>query len=149
MFVLRGFKTDSIQETHPWHCRDVDSKKIDLSLAVENHGNDKSQFGQEGNNFLFHAPLFGGWKEFSVYEVEDKSDPFYIGWIIHDSKDDNLMACQINKLPISGGKIRMLDGNKNTWGYFFAVNSKGEQVKLTKLATGNIGDGTFESVRIF
>ena len=39
MFVLGGFRRDSMQETHPWHCqRDIDPSLIDPALTVTTNG---------------------------------------------------------------------------------------------------------------
>ena len=149
MFVLRGFRTDSLQETHVWHPYSVDAKKIDLTIAVENHGKDKSRFAQGGTEFMFHAPIFGGWRDFSVYEVDEAHVPFHIGWILYGSSDNKLKASQVHRLPIKSNQIRLLDGNSKTWGYFFALNSEGIQIPLRKVGSGKIGDGTFKNVKLF
>lgn len=149
MFVLRGFRTDSLQETHTWHSYDIEAKKIDLKLAVKNRGKDHSRFTQDKQQFLFHAPVIGGWRNFSVYEVDAAQVPFHIGWMIYRASDNKLMAAQLHRLPINNNRIRMLDGNDKSWGYFFAVNAKGEQVLLKKVGSGRIGDGTFTDIRLF
>src|SRR6185437_16199634 len=80
MFVLRGFMVDSLQATHLWHVQPVDLQVIDQALVIAGENTDHSLF--DGHfSFLFHAPVFGGWKDFSVYEADEVSTPFHIGWI--------------------------------------------------------------------
>lgn len=149
MFILRGFRADSLQETHVWHPYEIDARKIDLGMAVKNQGHDPSRFKQGKAKFLFHAPVFGGWKEFSVYAVDETETPFYVGWIVYSALDNELIAAHVHRLPINTDRIRLLDGNSITWGYFFAIDSKGNQIPLKKVGSGKIGDGTYKEVRIF
>lgn len=150
MFVLRGFRTDSLQESHRWHPQSIEQDEIDPKLAVENHGNDSSRFSFEHRgSFLFHAPIFGGWKDFGVYEVDKSNSPFYVGWIVFRSSDNKFLNAAIHRLPIFDNQIRLLDGNKDSWGYFFALDKDGVQVPLKKVGAGRIGDKSFTQVRIF
>jgi hypothetical protein len=150
MFMLRGFKSDSLQETHPWHIKNIDARKVDLSLSVLNHGSDRSKYGKRGLlSFLFHAPIFGGWKDFSVYEVDALRKPFYVGWLTYRSSDDKLISAQLNRLKIKYPRIRLLDGNELTWGYYFAIDADGYQLKLRKVGQGKIGDKSYLDVRLF
>jgi hypothetical protein len=150
MYVLRGFSMDSLQETHPWHPYRIDYKKVDLKLAVENHGNAKSRYGFDNKKLpFFHAPIFGGWRNFSVYQVDESNAPFYIGWIVYRSSDNQLLDAAVQRLAIFQNQIRMLDGSTYSWGYFFALNKEGTQIPLKKVASGKIGDKTYSTVRLF
>jgi hypothetical protein len=150
MFVLRGYKTDSLQETHKWHVYNIDPKRIDLSLAVENHGKDKSKYSIENKaSFLFHAPILGGFRDFSVYEVNQRDAPFYVGWIVYRSSDNELLKAQVQKLPIKSSQIRLLDGTSKSWGYFFALNKDGNQIIIKKIGAGSIGDKSYTNVKLF
>jgi hypothetical protein len=150
MFALRGFRTDSLQETHTWHPYRISVDKLDFKLAVESHGKDKSKFKFGSLTlFLFHAPILGGWRDFSVYEVDQTSTPFHIGWVVYRSSDNKLLNASVQRLPIQANRIRMLDGPTTSWGYFFAVNSKGEQISLKKIGQGRVGDGAYTDIRLF
>ena len=149
MFALGGFKFDSIQETHPWHIQKVNPNKIDLRLATQFYkGNDSSRFLKR-NLFLFHAPLLGGWKNYSVFEVCQSSKlPFYIGWIGHNDKDRKDRA-YIQRLPIHNSKIRLLNGTSFYTNAFFAFDTKGKQVILKRISEGKLGTNKDTKIRLF
>ena len=149
MIVLRGFRLDSLQETHAWHpYRHIDPKDIDLRMAVAARGTDGTVY-KGRYSFLFHAPIFGGWKRYSVYEVAQADVPFHIGWIVDDAHTGKHIETAIQRLPIQDTCIRMLDGPPNYQGYFFAVNAEGLQVPLRVIGHGTLGDGKYRAVRLF
>ena len=149
MFVLRGLRFDSLQETHVWHVHRIDPKDVDLKLAVLSKGTDKSRFTPSNASFLFHAPIFGGWKNFGVYEVDSKDTPFHIGWAGINTKTGKLEGTAVHLLPIYDNKIRMLDGPQGSRTHFFAFDTMGNQIPLRKIGSGRLDDGTYLNVRIF
>ena len=148
MFVLRGFKFDSLQETHPWHAYQINPKDVDFRLAVATHGTDTTWY-RGRSAFLFHAPILGGWKQFSVYEVDRANVPFHIGWVMYEGRSGKLIEAAIHKLPIRDTHIRTLDGPPSFHGHFFAVDTNGRQVPLRVTGRGRLGDGKYLSVRLF
>lgn len=56
MYVLGGFKRDSIQETHPWHQQPIDPLQVDPELSVFVTGEKEALNARLGP--LFH--MFGG-----------------------------------------------------------------------------------------
>lgn len=150
MFVLGGFNRDSMQETHPWHSyRNFDVRTIDSRLTVAHTGTEVSRLKQHFV-FLFHAPLFGGWKNYSVYMPAEARRPFFIGWVIYDTQSTKkLCEIGINKLSIYDASIRMLDGPPNYTGYFFAIDSSGKQIKLERTGSGRLGDNKYPGLRLF
>lgn len=146
MFILGGFKKDSIQETHPWHVwRKFNLEEIDTSKTTTHKGTDTSVY-KKHYLFLFHAPLFGGWKNYSVLESAHR-DSFYIGWGMYEG--DVLAGKGLNRLLIKDGRVRMLDGPLNYHGFYFGINEKGEQVVLKKVGRGRLGDRKYPGVRLF
>ena len=134
MFALGKFKSDSIQETHPWHIQRVDPDLVDHELAVRVTGEKellKAKYGP-----LFH--MFSGWKHYATLEAEP---PFHIGW-------STLTQTAINRLLIEDDAVRMLVGPEGTETTFFALSPDGEQVKLRKIGQGVLGDNQFPGTRL-
>ncbi len=148
MFILGGFKSDSVQQTHAWHSfRDFDLKDVDLDQAVPHAGTDNRSFKRHFL-FLFHAPIFGGWKNYIVLAPKQPIDTFFIGWIIYDKSTNKLLEKGIHKLPIKN-RIRMLSGPPNYKGYFFAVDKNGNQIEIKQAGSGILGDHKYPGTRLF
>lgn len=147
MFILGGFKLDSIQETHPWHSyRDFTEDDVDIQKTILTDGTDvNAHLTRHG--FVFHAPLFGGWKNYSVYAPLSTSEPFRIGWITYEN--GGLREVGIHKLLIKNGAIRMLDGPPTYKVKFFAVDQSGNQIDIQKIGIGRLGDHKFKHLRLF
>lgn len=148
MLLLRGLTSGPLQETHPWHVQRIDVKDLDLRLAIKSEGNDKTVYNGR-YLFLFHAPMLGGWKNYSVYEVNRASVPFHIGWVARDTKTNHLIEASVHRLPVYEERVRMLDGPPSYTTYFFAVDQSGEQIPLHRVGRGMIGDGNHSGIRQF
>jgi hypothetical protein len=149
MYFLGGFKSDAVQETHPWHSfRGFNIDEVDRTLAIENTGTESTSFKQHFL-FLFHAPIFGGWKQYVTFAPEVPVASFNIGWIVYDTHTKKLLDRGINTLPVTNGMIRVLSGPPNFTGYFFAVDANGEQIKLKEVGRGTLGDKQFPGIRLF
>lgn len=149
MSVLGGFKSDAIQETHPWHSfRAFNPHDIDRTLSVANTGTETTSFKRHFA-FLFHAPIFGGWKQYVALAPIEPVAPFYIGWLVYDTKTKKLLENGINKLPIYNGGIRVLSGPPNYSGFFFAIDANGTQIALKEVGRGVLGDKQFKGFRLF
>ncbi|MFZ1250454.1 MAG: hypothetical protein WAR37_03370 [Candidatus Microsaccharimonas sp.] len=147
MFILGGFKMASLQETHPWHSWRIFSvEDVDKSKAVVTKGTDSKSYSKHFL-FLFHAPLFGGWKNYSVYTPMQSIQHFHIGWIVY--KQGVVIEKGIHKLLIKNGAIRTLDGPLSYETVFFAINENGKQIALRKKDSGQLGDGRFSEFRLF
>ncbi|HBO64354.1 TPA: hypothetical protein DD425_00130 [Candidatus Saccharibacteria bacterium] len=146
MFVLGGCRRDAIQETHPWHLwKGFSEKDIDTYKSVKHSGGDealKRHFG-----FLFHAPIFGGWKNYIALRPRNYSGTYRIGWVIY--KKNRLQEASIHKLVLNSSPIRLLSGSELFSGYFFAINEEGEQIDLEIVGSGRLGDGQFPQSRLF
>lgn len=147
MFILGGFKRDAIQETHPWHSwKKFDRNKINQKLAVIHDGTDRMTFHRRFL-FLFHVPVLGGWKKYSVLSATNHKGTFYIGWVVFDN--DRLAYQGIHRLPIKNRAVRLLDGPPNFHGYYFAIDSTGTPIPLEKIGSGVLGDRKYPGVRLF
>ena len=147
MYILGGFKLDSIQETHPWHSwRKFSEEEINIEDSVTITGTDNRTF-RKHFLFLFHAPLFGGWKNYSVYSPVKSGVVFHIGWIVYENGSQ--IEAGINKLLIKNGSIRMLDGPPNYRVSFFGVDKDGSQIKIYKTGSGRLGDHKYPGIRLF
>lgn len=149
MFVLGGFRRDSMQETHPWHVfRGFEAGDINRELAVASRGDDTDGF-QRHLLFLFHAPIFGGWKNYSVLAPKEPVSEFRIGWLVYHAETGELIEKGVNKLPVTNGAIRLLNGPPYYSSHFFAVDAEGKQVAMQKTGQGRLGDGKNPGVRLF
>jgi len=146
MMALGGFKMDSTQET-PWHIQNVNTNEIDFNLAVRLPANDQSIY-KKRNIILFHAPIFGGWTEYSIFEVNSNTElPFFIGWIEHrDFQNVNIF---VHKLPIYNQKIRVLNGPTNMNMSVFAISSDGKQISISLVRGGKLGCNLDANIRLF
>lgn len=143
MMVLGKFKVDSIQETHPWHVQEIDLNLVDLNMVIKMLPKDKSIY-KKRNLFLFHAPLFGGWTRYTVFEVDyNNSTPFFIGWVDHKKS-----KAFINRLPIFDRKIRLLNGTELFKISVFAVSSGGTQIPVSRIGEGKLGTNVDKYIRL-
>lgn len=149
MLILGGFKTDSIQETHPWHSfRDFDPKDINTDLSVLSAGTD-SKMLKRHFLFLFHAPLLGGWRDYLVIAPVEPMATLHVGWIVRNTQTNALIEHGIQKLPVTNGAIRVLTGPPINTVHFFIVDKNGTQVAAQTVGEGTLGDHRFPAIRLF
>ena len=141
MFALGKFKSDSIQETHPWHIQNVAPANIEPALSVVVVGDKEAVSNRFGP--LFH--MFGGWKHYIVLEAKP---PFHIGWVHMKAGQETPAQSAVNRLRIDDVAVRMLAGPEDTETTFFALNPDGEQIKLRKIGRGVLGDNQFPETRL-
>ncbi len=150
MWILGGGRNDSLQETHFWHCQRIDGTKIDSKKSVYVDGRDGSKFS---NNILpfpfFHAPLLGGWKCYSVFEICSDTQVWYVGWINIKVPSGFRKKCCIHKLGISDRRIKMLTFPNGCVTQFFAIDENGFQICLSEVGSGVLGDCAYPGVRLF
>lgn len=145
MLFLGGFQKDSIQETHPWHLwrrfkiNDIDQNK---TLPFTGQGEKlKSHF-----LFLFHAPIFGGWKKYIVLQPTNYSGKYRVGWVVY--RNGKQKEASIHKLLINNSPARLLSGSEKYSGYFFAIDASGRQIELEIAGKGVLGDNNFPGTRL-
>jgi hypothetical protein len=143
MHTLGGFKPDSLQETHPWHVQEIDHELIDPELTVTIKGS-ASESMKSHNVFLFHAPILGGWRNYTLFETAQAE--FHIGWV--GKVRGKLAQAAINRLLIFDGKVRMLNGPEGSETDFFAVDPDGIQIGIQSIGGGKLGDNQFPGTRL-
>lgn len=149
MYLISGTYKERPQESHIWHGQNIPEDNlpsIDKDLSVASHSHEIST--RKHGGILFHLPIFGGWKDYTVLESENFNSEWYIGWIVRNSSSNSVTRFQVHKLPLTDSKVRMLTGNSNYSVMFFAVNTQGVQIPLKEVATGRIGDGKFPNIRL-
>ena len=140
MYVLSGTFKESPQCTHRWNNKKLSEKDLQffdesLMLFAE-----KDLIAMRDHFvFLFHLPVFGGWKEYVVIEPLKKSE-WHVGW-----KTGLVTGVSMIKLS---GPVRVLRGPKDS--LFFGVDAKtGEQIPLQEIGRGRIGcQGIFSRIRL-
>lgn len=150
MMLLAGAISESPQETHFWHTIEIDPDLIDSSISCRIRGNDSSRHGNQILPFpLFHAPIFGGWKRYSILQVMNACDTWHIGWKIIESSKIDRKRCCLHRLPIRDKTIKMLTMPIGTDTLFFATNKHGMQIPVKEVAHGTLGDGKHPTIRLF
>jgi len=150
MLILGGFKKDSVQQTHPWHVRNIDPNLISKENSLSFEGSDYYTIYKTQKGPGFHIPILGGWKKYVVLEVESSNTPWYIGWIVYDKNNNGeIIFSQININPINQNKVKVLSGSPNLYGYFFAIDKKGNQIKVEKIGDGVLGDNKYKDISLF
>ena len=145
MFVLGGFRRDSMQETHPWHCqRDIDPSLIDPALTVTTNG-ETDELLPGRFSFLFHAPGLVGWRHYAVLRAKP---PFHIGWVVRERGSGQVKQSIVHRLLINDQYVRMLSGPAHLETEFFAVHPDGTQIGLEIVDTGVLGDNKYPKVRL-
>lgn len=150
MWLLGGFKNDSLQETHAWHVFDFDPSNFKRELMLEFEGDDDSNHDHKNPliNFLFHAPLFGGWKKYVVigHDLIEDID-WHVGWHLIEKDSGKTVFSQLNKLSLRDRQVKLLKGSRKYITRFFAVDSKGQQIKLKFFDEGMHGDRKHKHLR--
>jgi hypothetical protein len=151
MFFLGRGKSDSLQETHYWHCQKIDEREVDSKLSVIVKGDDNSVIAT--NRLLpfpaFHAPLFGGWRNYVILQVQDEVEYWHVGWVHRAVPEGSRPRSHIQRLPIASREIKVLKQPKEFLTEFFALNSSGEQLPLKVVGEGILGDLKYPGVRLF
>jgi hypothetical protein len=151
MFLLGGCRLDSVQETHRWHGQRIRADDIDGSMSVYVEGNERSDVTT--NRLLpfplFHAPVFGGWRNYTVLQVQADADYWHVGWI-HRKYPPNSRPCShVQRLPIRTREIRVLTQPVGFETEFFALGPCGEQLPVKAVGQGVLGDRKYPKLRMF
>jgi hypothetical protein len=141
---------DSVQETHHWHCRAVQARHIDPSLAVEVVGDEPSMVDNRLFPFpLFHAPIFGGWRNYVVLEVLGYGRDWHVGWQHVKWPPNARPRCHVQRLVIEQPCIRVLKQPVGFVTRFFGIAREGAQVRIRVAGEGKLGDERYPGVRLF
>jgi hypothetical protein len=121
------------QRTHRYnnhHYPDHILNHLDQHLFVHVQGNSEEKIKK--HNILFHLPLLGGWKKYTVFKPQDHSGEWFIGW-----RNDEVFGC--SRIPILG-EVRVLKGRYGC--NYFGVTEEGTTIPTEKIADGTVGDGS-------
>ena len=150
MFMLGGFKKDSIQRTHFWHSQPIDPNVIDHQLSVTLAGDDPSSV-LTNRVFpfpLFHAPIFGGWRNYAVLRVESAVPCWHVGWIHHACTAGSRPRAHVQSLRIRDREIKVLTQPEGFVTEYFAIGSLGNQLPLKCVDRGVLGDFRFPRLKL-
>lgn len=151
MWVLAGGQADGRQETHIWHRQDIDAGAVDAAQAVLVDGDDRSWV--RTNRIVpfpfFHAPVFGGWRNYVVLEVQTLAPVWHVGWVHRRVPMSARPIAAIHRLPIRDRRVRMLRQPEGFQTDFFAVDPHGRQLPLVLVGQGRLGQGQYLDVRLF
>ena len=138
MYVLQGTIFETPQLTHKWNNHPFPRavrERLDFSSMVELQPLHAVRRRKHFWDFLFHAPIFGGWREYAVLTPKKNDpgqpEPWRIGWMTGDTQ-------AISQIVLTG-PVRVLYGDFNT--QFFAVDTTGQQLPLEQIDTGRIAAG--------
>ena len=150
MFLIGGFKKDSLQESHQWHCQPIRPEEIDESLCVSVEGDDRSSC----KNKLFplprfHMPIFGGWKNYVILEVEPNNSAWHVGWIFLQYPRGFSPRHSVHKKKIIENRIRVLKLPNGHHTMFFAISDSGTQLSIKIVGEGVLGDNRHADVHLY
>lgn len=138
------------QETHAWHCHDIDPEAVDESPGMVYVVPDATdEFLKNRSQSIFHEVLSHlpgtkyGWKHYSVLEIDaaskDQDETMHIGWIGRNRETDEVVKAQIQRLPLDTPHVRMLNGSANEEATFFATTSSGIQLPVRCVGRSILG----------
>ena len=133
MYVLSGAFTESPQRTHFWNnikYEFIDLNFLDIDKAVFCLKSDSAKRPWFAFIPLFHMKIFGGWDTYIVLEPAVTEEEWFVGWCGESVNG-------ISQIPLKG-KVRLLVGSRDVW--FFGIKENGEQIKITEIGRGQIGE---------
>jgi len=153
MRFISGAFFEAPQETHRWNVHPLpyeyrEAINYDIDAPVE--GVYEGFLGKSHGGILFHFPIFGGWKKYSVLEATriNQNDVWHIGWF-GENEDGSLYDFHVSRLPLKDSRVRMLKGPEGVTTKFFAIDEHGAQIELHVVGEGSIGDGgEFSRIRL-
>lgn len=134
MYLLQGTIWERPQRTHFWNNTKLSPDELallDESKMVTCDGDATARSPRFLGTPLFHAPVFGGWRQFAVIRPVNPNALWYPGWCApgHAAGYSNILM---------QGPVRMLIGPMKT--NFFGLSDIGSQETVQRLAVGKIGD---------
>lgn len=135
MYLISGTLKEVPQRGHGWNNMNlsVDAvKNLDRSIMVH-CSNADDEVAISRWLFLFHMPIFGGWRNYVVLEPGKQSSGWYVGYICKDG------VIGISRIKLSG-KVRMLVGFGAS---FFGIDADSyKQIPIKKIGMDRIGNGS-------
>lgn len=128
-------RSESIQRTHRWNNHHLDRSLVstlDVAKCALVFGDQNAISRRAAADVRFHSTRLGGWKQFVVLgRTEDHGEPWYVGWL-----SSSVFGVSRYRQE---GYCRCLRGSDDV--LFFALNEHSEQIDVTVIARGAIGDG--------
>jgi len=150
MFILGGLNMDSIQETHYWHCSNIDPRMINNNLGMLVHGNDPST---KTNKLLplplFHMPILGGWKNYFIMKAAAEVKYWHVGWSHLEYPVGFRASTKVHRLRIYDKYIKLLNMPIGHETLFFGFDNNGKQIPVKIIDEGILGDHKYPKVRLF
>jgi hypothetical protein len=151
MFVLGGWRRDSVHETHCWHNQVIDKSEINSSLSVVVTGDD-DRTGVKTNHVLplplFHIPILGGWRNYVVLQVQSDARYWHVGWIHRACTPGSRLLATVQRLRIVDRKVKVLTQAVGFVTEFFALDPVGGQLPLSVVDNGILGDMKYPSIKL-
>jgi hypothetical protein len=133
MYFLQGNLRESPQQTHFWNnCKLSTDEITDLkgTFVVTEMGEPNALPRWFGPIPIFHMPIFGGWKTFTVLEpVRKNVGLWYVGWVASD-------VAGLSQIPLKSS-VRLLTSPGSA--HFFGIDTDGEHIELQIVGHGRIG----------
>ncbi len=132
MYAVSGTWRETPQQTHRWNntkLKPDQVKHLAAAKMVSSYGKEAREMRSWFDLPLFHLPICGGWKDYTVLQPDCDIDRWHVGWIAKD-------VIGVSRIQIQG-PVRLLTGSGPV--SFFGVNLDGDQIKLEEIATGRVG----------
>lgn len=149
MYLLGGLKKDSVQRTHFWHSQKIDRGEIRKELCVRIVGDDTQATVRSNRVWpfpLFHAPVFGGWRKYTVLEVEGAAGLWHIGWMHEQAPAGSRLLATVQRLALHEKRVRVLNQSPGFVTEYYAFSPQGEQLPLRAVDEGWLGDMRYAAV---
>ncbi len=133
MYLLAGTFSESPQKTHPWNNKKLTAdevQKLAPSRMIHSGGNAAARRRWIWKLPLFHAPIFGGWRDYIVIQPFDPHAEWHVGWVGKD-------VAGVTQVKLYG-PARVLIGPEEV--SFFGLNRRGQQIPLVVVGRGEIGE---------
>lgn len=133
MYLISGTFKETPQGGHRWNVKLFQQKEVEsLDQKMMIHCQGVSKAMRRRWLFLYHLPIFGGWKYYILIEPVDHKGTWFIGFVARD-------VTGVSRIKLSR-PVRMLVGKDDV--SFFALDASScEQIAIKKIGQGRIGDG--------
>lgn len=133
MYLIAGTFKEAPQGGHRWNVKIFQRKEVEsLDQAMMIHCQGASKAMRRRWFFLYHLPIFGGWKDYVLIKPVDQKGDWFIGFIAKD-------VIGASRIKLSG-PVRMLIGKDDV--SFFALDGENfQQLAIEKIGAGRIGEG--------
>lgn len=143
MYILWSYKKDSIQETHFWHCKNINPKLIDNTKCILVEWDSDTRI-KKSYYCLHHIPFIWWRDKYVILHTKENTDKWFVWWKTIDES-----MCQIQSLPITTNKIKLLKWPVWNKILFFWINSLWQQIEIIDLDNWTLWDMKYQDIRLF